>query len=147
LMAQPVVSFGTCLADAIRNCPASYSPSEVLRHTLLTVAKESAANPRSKKIMEIAGKYPAARQAQIARIAEVQDQVADAFTQRFKRGSKDRTTARVLAGLTHSLLGVTFQNWFEGGQGDIATTLEHVLAILCDIACGINGSASIKSGK
>ena len=86
-------------------------------------------------VMEIAAKHPAARQAQIARVAEMQDQVAEAYAERFKRGSKDRTTARVLAALTHSLLSVTFQNWFESGQGNIAIMLEHVLARLCDIAC------------
>jgi AcrR family transcriptional regulator len=147
LMAQPIVSYGTSLADAIRDCPATYSPSQVLRHTLLSVAKASAANPRSKKVMEIAAKYPAAKQAQIARVAEVQDQVGEAFIERFKRGSKDRTTARLLAALSHSLLSVTFQNWFEGGQGDIAVTLEHVLAKLCDVACSASRSASNKSGK
>src|SRR5947209_7679209 len=123
-LAQSIVSYGTSLTDAIRSCPPAYSPAGVLRHTLLTVAKTSASNPRSKKIMEIAAKYPAARQAQIARVAEIQDQVAEAFAERFGKGGKDRTTARVLAALTHSLLGVAFQNWFESGQGDIAVTLE-----------------------
>jgi AcrR family transcriptional regulator len=147
LMAQPIVSYGTSLTDAIRGCPATYSPSEVLRHTLLTVAKASAANPRSKKVMEIAAQHPAARQAQMSRVAEVQDRVAEAFTERFKRGSKDRTTARVLAALTHSLLSVTFQNWFEGGQGDVAVVLGHVMAKLCDVACSATESASSRNGK
>jgi AcrR family transcriptional regulator len=147
LMAQPILSYGSTLADAIRGCPATYSPSDVLRYTLLTVAKTSAANPRSKKVMEIAAKYPAARQAQIARLAEVQDQVAEAFTERLKKGSKDQTTARVLAALTHSLLSVTFQNWFESGRGDIAITLEHVLRKLCDVACTAAESAHSKGRK
>jgi len=134
LMAQPIVSYGTALSDAIRGCPATYSPSEVLRHTLLTVAKASAANPRTKKVMAIAVKYPAARQAQVGRVAEVQDQVAEAFSERFRKGSKDRTAARVLAALTHALLSVTFQDWYEGGRGDIAVTLKHVLAELRDVA-------------
>jgi AcrR family transcriptional regulator len=147
LMAQPIVSYGTSLADAIRSCPADYSPSQVLRHTVLTVAKASAANPRAKKVMEIAAKYPAARQAQISRNAEIQDQVADAFTERFKKGAKDRTTARHLAALRHYLLSVAFQNWSESAQGDIAVTLEHVLAKLCDVACSTPGSASSKTVK
>ncbi|MGC2661198.1 MAG: TetR family transcriptional regulator [Bryobacteraceae bacterium] len=135
LMAQPIVSYGTSLTDSLRGGPVTYRPAEVLRYTLLTVAKASAANPRTKKVMEIAAKYPAARQAQIARLAEVQDQVAAAFTERFKKGSKDQTTARVLAALTHSLLSVTFQNWSDSGQGDIAISLKHVLTRLCDVAC------------
>lgn len=133
-MAQAIVAYGSSLTDAIRSCPSSYSPAEVLRHTLLEVARTSASNPRSKKVMEIGAKYPAARQAQIARLAEIQDQVAEAFAERFKRG-KNRTMARVLAALTHSLLGVTFQNWAESGEGDIARTLDHVLEALRHVAC------------
>ena len=145
-MALPIVSYGTSLTDAIRSCPATMSPGDVLRHTLLSVAKTSASNSRSKKVMEIGAKYPAARQAQIARIAEIQDQVADAFAERFKRG-KDRTTARVLAALTHSLLSVAFQNWFESGQGDITATLDHVLGTLCDVACTANNSSEKRTAK
>ncbi len=136
LMAQPIVSYGTSLTDAIRNCPPTYSPTEVFKHTVLTVAKESASHPRTRKIMEIAAKYRAAREAQISRVAEVQDQVAEAFVQRYKKGSKDQTTARVLAALILSMLSVAYQTWFESGHVDIAVTLEQVLATLCDVACG-----------
>lgn len=135
LMAQPIVSYGTSLTDAIRSCPVSYSPARVLRHTLLTVAKHSAATPRSRKVMEIAAKYPAARQAQLSRLAEVQEHVADAFRERFGKGSKARTSARVLAALTHSLLSVIFQTWYESGHGDITVNVEQVLSDLCDVAC------------
>ena len=146
-LAQSIVSYGSSLTDSIRSCPTAYSPGEVLRHTLLAVAKTSASNPRSKKIMEIIAKYPAARQAQIARMAEIQDQVADAYAERVRKVGRDRTTARVLASLTHSLLGVTFQNWFESGQGDIAITLEHVLTRLCEVACTSGESVFNKSKK
>ncbi len=135
LMAQPIVNYGASLADAIRNCPQSYSPAEVLRHTLLTVATHSAANPRSRQVMQIGATYPAARQAQIARFAQVQDEIALAFAERFKGRAKDRTTARVFAALTHSLLGVIFQNWFESGHNNIETNIEQVLATLSEVAC------------
>src|ERR1700730_4798427 len=52
LMAQPMVSYGTSLTDAIENCPLGYSPAEVFKHTVLTVARESASHPRTRKIME-----------------------------------------------------------------------------------------------
>jgi AcrR family transcriptional regulator len=135
LMAQGIVSYGSSLTHAIQNCPPAYSATELLRHTVLTVARESAAHPRTRKIMEIAAKYPAAREAQIARVAEVQDRVAKAFAQRYKKGSKDQTKARVLAALTLSLLSVTYQTWFESGHVDIAVTVGQVLATLCDVAC------------
>lgn len=135
LMVQPVVSYGTSLIDAIRACPEDYSPAEVLKHTMLTVTKGSASHPRTRKVMEIAAKYPAAREAQIGRIAEVQDRVAEAFAERYRKGAKDQTKARVLAALTLSLLGVTYQTWFESSKSDIAVTVNYVLATLRDVAC------------
>src|SRR5581483_800672 len=114
-MAQPIVSYGTFLVDAIQSCPPTYSPARILRHTILAVARNSAAEPRSKKIMEIVARYPEAIQAQISRLAEVQDQVAEALSYRFPRTERERTTARVLAASIPSLLGVTFHTWFESG--------------------------------
>ena len=135
LMAQPLVSYGTVLTDAINNCPPDYAPADALRHTVLTVAKKSATHPRTRKVMEIAAKHPAAREAQIARVAEVQDRVADAFLRRYGKGVKNRTTARVLAALTLSLLQVVFQTWFESEQSNIAVTVEQVLATVRDVSC------------
>lgn len=136
LMAQPIVSYGTSLTDAIKNCPQTYSPAEVFRHTVLAVARKSASHPRTRKVMEIAAKYPAAREAQIARVAEVQDQVAEAYARRYKKHSKEQTAAQVLAALTLSILGVTYRSWFASGQVDIAVTVGQILETLCDVTCG-----------
>lgn len=137
LMAQAIVSYGTSLTDAIDGCPRSYSLSEVFRHTVLQVAQQSAAQPRARKIMEIAAKYPAAREAQIARVAEVHDRVAEAFARRCKKDSKADLSAHVLAGLTLSILGVTFRTWFDKGPQDISVTAEQVFATLGDLVCGV----------
>lgn len=130
LLVQPIVSYGNFITDAIRRCPANYSPAQVLRHTLLTVAENSASKPQTKQLIELAAKYPSARQAQIGRFAQVQDKVAQACAERF-----EEPTSRVLAALTHSLLSVSFQNWFEGDQKDIATDVEEVLETLREVAC------------
>lgn len=147
LMAQPIVSYETSLVDAIQHCAPTYSPAEVFRETVLTVARRSASDPRTRKIMEIAAKYPAARQAQIARVSEVQEQVAEAFARRYKKSSKDPTTARVLAALTLSILGVTYQTWFESGETDISVTVGQVLATLCDVTCAATTPAEKKATK
>ena len=69
-IALPIISYGTFLIDAIQSCPINiFAGGEYFRHTLLAVAKNSAANPRAKKVMEIAAKYPEANQAQLARLA------------------------------------------------------------------------------
>ncbi len=136
LMAQGIVSYGTSLTDAIRSCPATDSLPEIFRQTVLAAAQYSAAQPRTRQIMEIAAKYPAAREAQISRVAEVQEELAKAFAERSRAGGKDDLTAHVLASLTLSLLGVTFRSWFEHGHKDIAKTVDQVFATVSKLVCG-----------
>jgi AcrR family transcriptional regulator len=87
LMSRGVLSYGTSLTDAVRSCPAKYSLPEVFRETVNKVAKQSAPGPRTRRIMGIAAKYPAAREAQQARLAEVQDHVAEAFAERLEKAA------------------------------------------------------------
>ena len=139
LMAHGIVSYGTTLTDAILACPRAYSVTEVFRATVLQVARNLAAEPRTPKIMAIVERYPAAREAQVSRMAEIQDQVAAAFAQRTekrgkRRGSRYDLTANLLAGLTISVLGVTFRAWFADGQQDISATVKQVLATLGQFA-------------
>jgi AcrR family transcriptional regulator len=135
LMAQGMVSYGAALTDAIEACPRTYSLMEILREVVLQVAQHSAAQPRTRQIMEIAARYPAARDAQITRVAEVQEQVAAAFARRGRTGSKNEMTAHVLAGLTLSILSVTFRTWFDHRQPNIAVTVDQVLATLHGLVC------------
>lgn len=135
LMGQGIVSYGTTLTDAISACPETDSLSEVFRKTVHQVAQQSAAYPRTRKIMQIAAKYPTAREAQLSRMAELQDRVAGAFARRYRQGSQDDLAPSVLAGLTLSMLGVTFRRWFEQGQQDISITAEQVFATLDRVMC------------
>ena len=73
------------------------------------MAEQSASNARFRKLMEIAAKYPAAREAQLSRFAGLQDQLAQAFGRR----CKDTITAYLLAGLVFAVLSATHQYWFE----------------------------------
>jgi hypothetical protein len=82
--------------------------------------------------MEIAAKYPAAREAQLSRLAEVQDQVAEAFTQR----CNDEITAHVLDGLTFSALSLAYHVWFSKGKKDIKCAVQDALARVSTVACG-----------
>jgi AcrR family transcriptional regulator len=132
LLVQPIVSYGDFITDAIRNCPSEYSAAQVLRHTLLMVAENSASKPHTKQLIELAAKYPSARQAQVARFAQVQDKVAEAYAERF-----EGPMPRILASLTHSLLSISFQRWFEGDQKDIAADVEEVLGTLREVACAM----------
>lgn len=134
LLAQAVVSYGTLLTDAIDNCPADESLGEVFRSTVLRVSQNSAAQPRTRKVMEIAERYPAAREAQIARAAELQDLVAEAYARRCRKDTEGALQAQVLAGLTISMLSVAFHAWFRRGSQQISVAAEQVFATLAEIA-------------
>lgn len=141
LMAQDIANYGASLTDAVRSCPAACPLPEVLKRTVLQTARHSAGLPRTRQIMEIAAKYPAARAAQMARIAEVQDHLAQAFAERCRAEGGDELAARVLAGLTLSLLSVTFRSWYADGDGDIAATVERVMKTVQDLVGGRAGGA------
>jgi AcrR family transcriptional regulator len=135
LLAQSVISYGAALTEAIENCPAEYSLGELFRFTVLQVAQGSVSHPRTRQIMHIAAKYPAAREAQIARVAEVQDRVAEAFARRSGKSNQGELEAQVLAGLTLSMLSVAYLSWFRHGTQDIAATAEQIFGTLADVAC------------
>jgi AcrR family transcriptional regulator len=131
LIAQPIVSYGASLITAIESCPQNASTAELFRHVVLEVAQRTVADPRMRKVMAIAAKYPAAREAQLSRLAEVQDRIAQGFTRRFK----DDLTAHVLASLTFSALSLTYRVWFSQGRKDIASAAQKVFAELSKSIC------------
>jgi AcrR family transcriptional regulator len=134
LIAQPILSCGSFVIDSIRKAPAALPSSELLRGTLLELAKNSAMDPRSRKVMEIATRYPEARKAQLARLTELQIELGELLSQRFKKTAKDRITARILASTILSTPSITFHSWFETGQPDISVTVDQVLASLSEVA-------------
>ena len=140
LMVQPVLSFGAALTSAIESCPSPCPPGKLFRHVVLDVAKRSVADPRLRKLMEIASKYPAAREAQISRVAAIQHQLAEAFL----RHCTDEAMAHVLAGLTLAALSSAHRRWFIAGNIDIVPAVEHVLAQFSQIALGDRQSSRVR---
>src|SRR5712692_1551350 len=138
LMAHGMVNYGAELTATIDACPQTYSLSEVFRETVLRVAQKSAAHPRTRKIMAIVTKHPAARAAELSRFADVQDLVAKAFVRRCRKCGEDKLTASLLAGLTLQVAGVTVRWWFEQGQPDIADVVDQAFATLGRLTCAAN---------
>ena len=134
LMAYGVFDYGTYLTEAIEACPSEYSLSDVFRQIVFQVAQKCAAQPRTRKIMQIAAKYPAAREAHQSRAAELQERVEKAFALRSGEDVED-LAPRMVAGLVLSVLSVIFRVWFEQGQQDISATAERVLATLGRLVC------------
>jgi AcrR family transcriptional regulator len=131
LMAQPIVSYGASLTTAIQSCAERSSAAELFRHVVLEVAQRTVSDPRMRKVMDIAAKYPAAREAQLSRVAEVQDRIAEAFARR----SKSDISAHVLASLTLAALSLTYRVWFSQGKKDMATAAQKVFAELAKAIC------------
>ena len=131
LIAQPVVSYGASLTEAIGNCPAGAPAAELFRRVVMEVAQHTVSDPRMRKAMAIAAKYPAAREAQQSRVAELQDRVAEAFARR----CKDRFTSHVLAALTLSALSLTYRAWFAKGKKDIGAAAQRVFDELSEAVC------------
>ncbi len=146
LMAHGIVSYGTAVTDAIAACPKNATPAEVFRTTVREVAGHQATQPRTRKIMQIAAKYPAAREAQLSRVAEVQDHVAEAFARRSPKGSPNDLTAHLFASLTLSVFGVTFRAWLESSPQDMSITVERVFATLGLFLAG-DGELATGSGR
>ncbi len=133
LMAQAVLSYGIALTEAISTFPPEYPPSEVLRSTVLSVAGQAVAHPQTRTIMQIAAKYPAAREAQLSRFGEVQHRVGEAFAQRMKPTRKNDLAPKILAALTLSMIDTALQYWFEHGRQDISAIVDQVFTTLGQI--------------
>lgn len=153
LMAYGVVSYGDELMGAIEACPPGMPESEVFRATVRRVAhhlasQNSEAQARTRKIMQIAEKYPAALEVQLARLAEVQKRVTGAFARRGgKTPGEDDVTAEVLGALTLSVLSLTFRLWFHKGQKDASKTADEVLAGMERVICGYDGGGKPARGN
>ncbi|MBN9662552.1 MAG: TetR family transcriptional regulator [Acidobacteria bacterium] len=124
LMVHPVANYGTSLTQAIDACPLKSSAAELFRHVVKEVAHHTVSDARTCKVMEIAARYPEAREAQLSRMAEVQDRVAAAFARR----CRDEISAHVLAALTLSALSLTYRAWFAAGRKNISSAVGRVLA-------------------
>jgi hypothetical protein len=77
----------------------------------------------------------AAREAQLSRLAELEDRVAHAYRRRLRTSGKDDLLPRLLAELTLSILDVTFRQWLKHDEQDIVPTTEQVFALLRQVVC------------
>ncbi len=132
LMAQPVLSYGASLTQAIESCPAASSAAELFRSVVLEVAHSTVSDPRMRKVMAIAARYPAAREAQLSRVAELQDRLAAAFAKR----CKNEVTAHVLAALTLSALSLSYRVWFSKANRNIESAAQQVFQEFAKVVCG-----------
>ena len=144
LLAQNVVHYGIVLTAAIAACPATFTPLEVVRDTVLSVAKQTASSPLTRRIIEISERSPSARQAHLSRRMEVEDNVSRAFAERLKSKSKDDLKPRLLAGLTLSVMNAAVISWYRGEYRDISTAARQAFSNLTRLVCDQSSSTQHK---
>jgi AcrR family transcriptional regulator len=130
LMGHGMITYRTLLGDAVRQAPSALSPMQVLRHTVHTVAADAAAQPRTRQIVDLASASPAAREAQLARRAEVENALADSFAVRSRTAADDDVSSRLLAALTLAVVDVTFRVWAKANGANIVAIADDVLDTL-----------------
>jgi AcrR family transcriptional regulator len=131
------VTYERLLIEAMQSCPSGTPLWEVVRHTVFQVVSHSAAEPRTRQIIEIANKYPSARAA-LSHVSEVHYPLMEAFSRRLRKGSKEGWTADLLAGLTLSLNGAAIHAWFENPEQDVSISVDQVFAKLGRLVCEDN---------
>jgi len=146
LMGQGMVRYRTMLSEGIERAPAVASPLQVVRYTVQHVAVEAAAQPRTRKIVQIANSSVAAREAQLSRRAEVEDAITEAYAVRCRVTPRDGMTPRLLTGLTLTILDVTFRMWSRNEKADIVAITEEIFESLTNLV-GPSTRASRKAHR
>jgi AcrR family transcriptional regulator len=140
LLAQNVVKYGIALTALINECPATFTPLEVMRETVLSVIKQIP-EPRTRQIVEISERSPSATQAHASRLRQVENSVTAAYAIRLKSTPKAILKPRLLATLTISIMNVAIISWFQGEYQDLSTAARQVFLQLTRILCDPASSA------
>ncbi|MGA2537106.1 MAG: TetR family transcriptional regulator [Terracidiphilus sp.] len=140
LLARNVMKYGLALIEAIQACPPSFTSFEVMRQTVLSVAKETVNHPRTRQVIDISQRSASAMQAHMSRMIEVEASVAAAFAERIGGLSKDELEPRLLATLTLSAMNVAIISWHRGNSQELTAAVEHVFSHLTRIVCDQSGS-------
>jgi AcrR family transcriptional regulator len=149
LLAQNVVQYGIALTEAIKACPPTFTPLEVVRQTILSVAENTVSHPGTRQVVELSERSASARQAQRSRLMEVEDSVAAALAKRIKGSSPNGLSPHLLASLTLSVMNVAIVAWFRGEYQDLRTSVEQVFSGLTRAFCNqqLPGHATQKATK
>ena len=136
LMAQPIAHVTAAITKALDASPSSASPGEILQNVVLTIARDSAADVRTAKVMKLVVKSPAARAALTSSLLSIQGQIEKAFARRFS----DRLIVQTLSWMTVSALSVGTRHWFLNGRRDITVSSRKALSAIAGIARGLHES-------
>ncbi len=101
-------------------------------------------SPRIRQMVEIAERSVAARHANLSRLLEAQDSLAEAFAKRFKSAPKHDVEMRLLANLTFQVLVESSASWAKGENQCISEAAKQALSYYAHILC--DKPASVLTG-
>jgi AcrR family transcriptional regulator len=139
LMGQSMMAYGELLRVAIKASPKSAHAFGVLRMAVLEIAATVASFPRTRDVIAVSIQCPAAREAQLLRRSEVEEIVAQAYAARMRKGRDNELTARLLAGLTLTILDQTLRFWYADRVQNITVVAERVMQRVCSVVAGADG--------
>lgn len=128
VLGEGIATYRDHMKQVIASCPLSESIADAFRHVILTVAKDCAPSVRTRKVMEIADRYPAAKEALLSRSAELQPVIEEAWSRRMGGRLRSEMLAAMLAEMTVSVMAVIFRKWFERGDEEITAIAKQALA-------------------
>ena len=114
LLAINVVRYGAVLCEAVTSSPADLECARVVQRAVVAGVKFSSSSARTRRLIEISEHSPAARQAHLSRMREVEDLLTKAFAARTASGSKSFLTNRLLALVTLTIMHAAVFSWFNG---------------------------------
>jgi len=119
---------GQALTEAIKVCPPSFKPFEIMHETVRSVAKSGVNDPSTRQVIDISKGSASAMQAHMSRMIEVEESVAAAFAERLGSSSKDEFEPRLLANLTLSAMNVATLSWYRGDSQELLAAVEQVFS-------------------
>lgn len=146
VLAYHIVTSADILISEINACPPDLSPLEVIRKVAAADVQHAAMQIQTPKIMQIAAKSVAARQAHKTGMVEVEDRLSEAFAARTKSSSKYNLKPRMMAIMTLAIVDLTLSSWFTGESKDCMSTYNNVFAELSRLFSKDNGP-SVPSAK
>lgn len=133
LLALNTIHCGERLVAAVKACPPSLGPLDVLREAVLAGARFTEAQRHTRQIVEIAERSTSSSQAHLSRLMEVQENLDLAYMARIKGASHYQLKPYLLAGMTLLILNAATAAWYKGEHKDIETAAKQGLLHLAQL--------------
>ena len=134
LISYPMGSYAAVLTEAIKNSSSSSTQLEVIQEVVLAgVGFTLAEGSRTKQVMEISFRSPAARQAYQSKMMDLQESLVQTYADRFDCRLEE-LRPRLLAGLTLTVMNTSILAWFLGKDADLRSVAKETITQIRSIS-------------